>query len=279
MNTSTTSLIEWSFFLDHIKIENDHPIICQNNDGSMPVSKDEYNDKIHQKLSLSEIVQITEQVLNQHKLWANSYLNFHAFKLKNEYIHFSKIESTNFKDKISSFYHACLKENEIFNQVKGKLAQMSKKAWENRTKEKNESLWGFFKYYLYYLFFDQSSRISSLQFNPIRCDFKKEALKATQEKILYLMSSFHEISDEHAGDWIDVNIKIFTSSEIVKKQFIIKNHPDKNPLMSEDLKEQATAIIALNKFWSELENERMEQATHEKTAKLIGPSSNRLSVQ
>lgn len=245
------SLTDWYNILKEVNTKKqDHFIICENKgqNNIVLIRSRDYDSSKHRKLSLSEIVKITQDILNPPPSIDVNWSRLSKIALHDD------VFTEDHRGKIINCLHDVEAESKTFDAVKIKLNEMSLRAKDKRTVEKTNSLWGYIQYYIYSWFFDQSSTIQALSYKVSSTNYQKEVTDTIQDRIILNIEFFHDAEntpEKESGDFrANSKVKsILSTPADVKKKWLIKYHPDKYKPNEESSGIFTQRIIILTKLW------------------------------
>lgn len=279
----TIKLESWCQYLNTVTPSNDltsHSWICEvKRDGQgrtiEVLSQSEYETfsknpgqgiSSLRKLSLKEIIAISQSFFSN---MSQTYeLGNHSFKLnakRDAKLNIEKLVSVGntFSEDIAA---DTIKKLEEINSTAEKLQvmptaleKMSQRAFNKRSVEKTESIWGSIKFYIWSWFFDKRGQVQEMKgFVPSLTESHKAAITSIQDRVLLNIEIFEDEikvkGSERHSSLDSKTAEKFNSPSAVRKKWLTKYAEDKYQGPVSDFADQTRKrIIQMIKIWDALD--------------------------
>lgn len=247
------TLTNWYNILEQVDLQDgNHSILCEdrNSHNIAVIKPSKYNSNQYRKISLSEIVEYTRNLLNPPITGNLNSLRLATIVMSDD------VFQGDMRAKTVDSLNEIENEPNVFATVKKQLAAMSQHALDKRIIEKPKSIWGCIQYYIYSWLFDQSSTIENLTYVRLKCNYQVEAANLIRDRILINIIYFEgsEKTPEGYSKEYEENPSVleifFASPADVTKKWLAKYHPDKyNANQPESAETFQKRIIILNNLW------------------------------
>ncbi len=263
----TVRFDEWRRLLAGVNPQNpDHAYLYETKDSEgvklVVRTRREYeqNQQAYRKLSLSEIVDLTNQATFTEKASdAELPLKDRArWYIKSQVMvdmHLQNVAEVNVKEKMAGKLHTAASLVEDIRSAAVILSKMREQAEQKRSDEAVKGIWGKIKWYIWSWFCDpirQIREVASAAFKPVYVyECAQEAIKT---RIYFNMIYFEEKAQlpERSAVSVEDMTKKFPSPADVKKGWYVKFAPDKFPRVSPQANAYRTRVKDMVEIWESI---------------------------